>query len=63
MLGYVLPRNFSVMLMATPYSPDLAPSNFHLFSLLKQHLGGKRFKNEEQLKAEAENWLNNFMGD
>ncbi|UYV61541.1 hypothetical protein LAZ67_1005219 [Cordylochernes scorpioides] len=26
-----------------PYSPDLSPSNFHLFPALKFHLGGKQF--------------------
>jgi histone-lysine N-methyltransferase SETMAR len=26
-----------------PYSPDLAPSDFHLFGPLKKHLGGRRF--------------------
>jgi histone-lysine N-methyltransferase SETMAR len=26
-----------------PYSPDLVPSDFHLFGLLKNHLGGKCF--------------------
>jgi len=26
-----------------PYSPDLAPSDFHLFLHLKKFLGGKRF--------------------
>jgi hypothetical protein len=27
-----------------PYSPDLAPSDFHLFLRLKKHLTGKNFK-------------------
>jgi histone-lysine N-methyltransferase SETMAR len=27
-----------------PYSPDLAPSDFHLFGLLKKHLSGKTFR-------------------
>jgi hypothetical protein len=26
-----------------PYSPDLAPSDYHLFGPLKEHLGGKSF--------------------
>jgi histone-lysine N-methyltransferase SETMAR len=26
-----------------PYSPDLAPSDFHLFGPLQNHLDGKRF--------------------
>jgi hypothetical protein len=28
-----------------PDSPDLAPSDFYLFGLLKKHLGGRRFLN------------------
>lgn len=29
------------------YSPDLAPSDFHLFELLKKHLGRRWFINEK----------------
>jgi histone-lysine N-methyltransferase SETMAR len=32
-----------------PYSPDLAPSDYHLFGPLKEHLGGKRFHNNEEV--------------
>jgi histone-lysine N-methyltransferase SETMAR len=32
-----------------PYSPDLAPSDYHLFGPLKEHLGGKRFRNNEEV--------------
>jgi hypothetical protein len=38
-----------------PYSPDLVPSDFHLFRLLRNHLGGKRFA--EEAEAEVEKWL------
>lgn len=31
-----------------PYSPDLAPSDFHLFSKLKMFLAGKRFRSNEE---------------
>jgi hypothetical protein len=30
-----------------PYSPDLAPSDFHLFTHLKQFLGGTRMGSDE----------------
>jgi len=30
-----------------PYSPDLAPSDYHFFGPLKMHLGGKSFRNNE----------------
>uniref|UniRef100_A0A8D2J316 Mos1 transposase HTH domain-containing protein n=1 Tax=Varanus komodoensis TaxID=61221 RepID=A0A8D2J316_VARKO len=34
-----------------PYSPDLAPSDYYLFSNLKKDLRGKRFSDDEELKA------------
>ncbi|GFY35086.1 histone-lysine N-methyltransferase SETMAR [Trichonephila clavipes] len=33
-----------------PYSPDLAPSDFHLFRYLKSHLGGKSFHDDDEIK-------------
>jgi len=33
-----------------PYRPDLAPSDFYLFSNTKEHLAGKRFTDHEDLK-------------
>ncbi|UYV77127.1 RPL19 [Cordylochernes scorpioides] len=36
-----------------PYSPELAPSDFHLFPALKLHLGGKHFANDDEVQAEA----------
>jgi len=33
-----------------PYSPDLAPSDFHLFLHLKKHLAGKRFDDDDELQ-------------
>ena len=37
------------------YSPDLAPSDFHLFLHLKNFLGGKRF--DDDLKDAVQKWL------
>lgn len=34
-----------------PYSPDLAPSDYFLFPNLKKDLRGKRFSDDEELKA------------
>ncbi len=34
-----------------PYSPDLAPSDYHLFRSLAHHLEEKRFDNDEQVKT------------
>jgi histone-lysine N-methyltransferase SETMAR len=33
-----------------PYSPELAPSYFHLFGPIKVHLGGQKFQNDDGLK-------------
>lgn len=33
------------------YSPDLAPSDFHLFPNLKKHLGGQKFSSNEEVEA------------
>ncbi|UYV84765.1 hypothetical protein LAZ67_X003375 [Cordylochernes scorpioides] len=40
-----------------PYSPELAPSDFHLFPALKLHLEGKHFANDDEVQAEANHWL------
>jgi histone-lysine N-methyltransferase SETMAR len=32
-----------------PYSPDLAPGNFHLFTYLKNWLRSQRFNNNQEL--------------
>lgn len=34
-----------------PYSPDLAPSDYYLFPNLKKDLRGKRFSDDDELKA------------
>jgi hypothetical protein len=33
----------------SPYIPDLAPSDYHLFLHLKTFLGGKRFYDDDHL--------------
>lgn len=40
-----------------PYSPDLAPSDFHLFGPLKKHLSGTHFETDEGVKAAVRIWL------
>ncbi|KAK7575531.1 hypothetical protein V9T40_011817 [Parthenolecanium corni] len=40
-----------------PYSPDLAPSDFHLFPALKRHLGGRRFTSDEEVKIAVRNFF------
>jgi len=40
-----------------PYSPDLAPSDFHLFLNTKKHLRAKRFKSHNDVKHEVQTLL------
>ena len=40
-----------------PYSSDLAPSDWHLFDPLKEHLGGKSFRNNEEVIQNVQEWL------
>jgi len=46
-LGFKLP----------PYSPDLAPSNYHIFSPLKEALHSHRFTSNEEVKEAVHTWL------
>jgi histone-lysine N-methyltransferase SETMAR len=40
-----------------PYSPDLAPSDSHLFDPLKNHLSCKGFADDEEVQKEVQKWL------
>ena len=41
-----------------PYSPDLAPSDYHLFpGLKKKQLKGRHFSSDAEVIAAAETWL------
>ena len=42
-----------------PYSPDLATSDIFLFPKMKDHLAGKSFSNDEDLKDAVVTWLSN----
>jgi histone-lysine N-methyltransferase SETMAR len=46
-----------------PYSPDLAPSDYHLFSNLKRFLRGRRFTSDEELKSCVETWFSGLPAD
>jgi hypothetical protein len=39
------------------YSVDLAPSDFHLFGLLRKLLGDKHFTDDEEVETEVQKWL------
>jgi len=40
-----------------PFSPDLAPSDYHLFSGLKKQLKGRHFSSDTEVIAAAKTWL------
>lgn len=45
-----------------PYSPDIAPSDYHMFPTLKKHLGGKKFATDEEVQQEVNTYLRNADG-
>jgi histone-lysine N-methyltransferase SETMAR len=45
------------LLESPPYSPDLAPSDFHLLGPLKSHFGGKRLVDVEKVEMMVRKWL------
>ena len=46
-----------------PYSPDLAPSYFHLFLRLKKHLAGKKFDDDDEVQEEVMTWFKGQAAD
>ena len=40
-----------------PYSPDLAPSDFHVFGPLKDALGGTQFRDDDEVRSAVHEWL------
>jgi histone-lysine N-methyltransferase SETMAR len=40
-----------------PYSPDLSPSDYFLFRVMKKLLGGKRFSSDEEVKEAVTTWF------
>jgi histone-lysine N-methyltransferase SETMAR len=45
------------------YSPNLAPSNFHLFPALKEFLDGRCFKSNGEGKHAVREWLNGLTAE
>ena len=45
------------LLSHPPYSPDLAPSDFHLFRHLKESLRGRAFKEDEDVTVAVNEWI------
>ena len=46
-----------------PYSPDLAPSDYHLFSGPKKQLKERHFSSDAEVIAAAETWLDGQHSD
>jgi len=45
------------VLQHPPYSPDLAPSDFHLFGPLKHHLSGECFPDDDAVERAVRAWF------
>jgi len=45
------------LLPHSPYSPDLAPSDYHLFRSLEHHLRAHEFENEEEVQSAIANFI------
>ena len=45
------------VLQHPPYSPDLAPSDFHLFGPMKKFLAGQHFATDAEVKSGVRRWL------
>ena len=53
----LLRKNKFEVMVHPPYSPDLAPSYYHLFGTLKEALRGRRFTLDQEVKEAAHAWL------
>ena len=45
------------VLKRPPYSPDLAPSDFHLFAPMKEQLWGQKFADDNEVMEAVQSWL------
>jgi len=46
-----------------PYSPDLVPSDFHVFGPLAEAMGGKSFRSDEEMQQAVHEWLHSLPKD
>jgi len=46
--------------LTTPYNPDLAPSDYHLFTKMKVWLATQHFHTNKELMDGVNNWLHNL---
>lgn len=47
------------VLQHPPYSPDIAPSDYHLFKSMEHSLRDKKFSNVEEVKNHLDFYFNN----
>jgi histone-lysine N-methyltransferase SETMAR len=52
---------YYALLEYPPYSPDLAPSDFYLFPILKLFLAGQRFSSNQDAIAAVERYFADLM--
>jgi hypothetical protein len=52
----ILAGKFEVM-KHPPYSPDLAPSDFHLLGPMKENLEGQKVADDNEVMEEVQSWL------
>ena len=45
------------------YSPDLAPSDFHIFGPLKDYLRGQKFEDDDAVQTAAKTWFRQCSPD
>ena len=53
----LLKRSGNSRLAHPPYSPDIAPFDYHLFGPLKESLRGRRFTSDQEEKEAMHAWL------
>jgi hypothetical protein len=46
-----------------PYSPDLMPSDYHLFMHLKKSLASQSFEDDDRLKRGVTTWFKSLAAD
>jgi histone-lysine N-methyltransferase SETMAR len=46
-----------------PYSPDLIPNDYHLFTYLKNWLQSQSFNSNEELMEGVKTWLSSQVAD
>ena len=53
----IIEKKILVLLDHPPFSPDLILSDFYLFRHMKENLRGKTYKNDQDLRQEIEQFL------